>query len=101
MTWKPYNGESFEGLRLFKFTEIESGHFWTDYFLYETLLTLELLKSTTQFYLDESESFTKEDMRECFEAGGNRRGYEPYSHDPNCKYEPSFDEWLNGREGNQ
>jgi hypothetical protein len=99
MTWKPYNGESFEGLRLFKFTEIESGHFWTDYFLYETLLTLELLKSTTQFYLDESESFTKEDMREAFKAGERRRGEFENNLPPYIN--PSFDEWLNGREGNQ
>jgi hypothetical protein len=84
MIWKIYSGEPFEGERIFKFGngniekakyhEIESWiHGWIG-----------------AKYLDESPSFSIEDMREAYYAGFEKAGE---------SFVERFDEWLKQREG--
>jgi hypothetical protein len=108
MQWKIYSGESFDGERIFK-KSVDNHIFWVRTYKgnsnrhkNELELVMKVNKDlsvSTIFYLDESESFTKEDMREAFKAGERRRGEFENNLPPYIN--PSFDEWLNGREGNQ
>jgi hypothetical protein len=94
MTWKPYNGEPFEGERMFMF---KSGD--VNKFKHSQMLELFDRRIEGIFYLDESESFTKEDMREAFEAGEKNNQFIVSDDFNTCTN--GFDEWLKEREGIQ
>jgi hypothetical protein len=85
MTWKIYSGEPFEGERIFKFG---SKFGIADFGTLKYYLESDWVK--TAFYLDESESFSIEDMRDAYLNG--------FDHAERF-YEPQFFEWLKGREG--
>jgi hypothetical protein len=100
MTWKPYTGEPFEGERIIKVEDCGEILSVENYMYYEVIKDTNL-KNWDVYYLDESESFTKEDMREArieaFEAGMK----EGYNNSGEFLYNPKpiVDEWLKEREG--
>ena len=94
MQWKPYTGNPFEGERIFK--KLDQVELRTDY----NGLILKTWDKYKLYYrvTDESESFTKEDMREIHEDG-YYQGYEDGGFKDGCNPKKSFDEWLKQREG--
>jgi hypothetical protein len=93
MRWVEYSGQPFEGERIFKITyfyEVKSFNH-SDIHNY---LKLYERGFNDVFYLDESPSYSIEDMREAFEDGYNAA----YGSDA---YSMNFDrdEWIKEREG--
>jgi hypothetical protein len=95
MTWKPYTGSPFEGERIFKVVDKIETYTYTDHYFKNEGEKANYWDGT--FYLDESESFTKEDMREAREEAFNA-GYRLIINGITGGYK-SFDEWLKEREG--
>jgi hypothetical protein len=102
MKWVNYTGQPFEGERIFKFKcgDVQKRFFYT---FPEDDVVRNNLNWDQVFYLDESPSYSKEDIEKAiyemwYSAKDGDKNIEEaliYS----MKYMPFFDEWIKEREG--